>query len=194
MTDDPKMQRRGAIQLLATLTASLPSMVARARESGPPSHLDGSVDSYGRERERDSNVAEVDDLRSKARWHLKHASVAGDLPFIEFMALSSMLLDREVLECGRSLLLPESFHVEANRAVATAIYALVDEGVPVDVVSVARWLRDRDLIVGVGGTAYVGNLVEKAPFTRDEGHGAIGVLYLRTTQAPQDQADGERSS
>lgn len=59
----------------------------------------------------------------------------------------------------------EAFYADANRLVWQAISGVSDSGAAVDVVSVVEWLRARGKLERVGGTPYVGQLLDATPAT-----------------------------
>ena len=81
----------------------------------------------------------------------------------EAAVLSACLLDRDALDSVLELLEPEHFYSEANQRIYEACRELSLQGTPVDIISVASWLRSRELIQAVGGTAYLGRIVDATP-------------------------------
>src|SRR5512139_2754865 len=68
----------------------------------------------------------------------------------EAAVLSAVLLSTESFDTVQDLLRPEHFYSDANRRIFEAIVELQGSGRPVDVVSVATWLRDRERLQQVG--------------------------------------------
>ncbi len=93
--------------------------------------------------------------------------VAGRVPPHDLQAeaavLSAVLLDRDSLDRVLEILQPEHFYSDANRLVYETCRDLASEGTPIDIVSVASRLRDRELIRQVGGASYLGQLVDATP-------------------------------
>ncbi|MBW2523882.1 MAG: replicative DNA helicase [Deltaproteobacteria bacterium] len=93
--------------------------------------------------------------------------VAGRVPphdlDAEAAVLSAVLLDRDALDRVIEMLRSEHFYSEANGHIFEACTTLASEGTPIDIVSVASWLRDRERIQQVGGAAYLGQLVDATP-------------------------------
>jgi replicative DNA helicase len=81
----------------------------------------------------------------------------------EAAVLSAILLDREALDLVLELLAKEHFYSTANELVFEACSALASSGSPIDVVSVAAWLRDREQIQKIGGVRYLAQLVDATP-------------------------------
>jgi len=59
----------------------------------------------------------------------------------------------------------EAFYADANRRIFESMVALVDGGATVDVVSVAKRLREVDRLAQVGGTPYLAQLMDATPQT-----------------------------
>ena len=93
--------------------------------------------------------------------------VAGRVPphdlDAEAAVLSAIMLDRDALDRVLELLKPEHFYSQANGLIYEACCTLALQNLPIDWVSVASWLRDRERIAQVGGTAYLGQLVDATP-------------------------------
>lgn len=81
----------------------------------------------------------------------------------EAAVIASILLEREALDRVTDILRPDQFYSEANRRICEAAMALAQKGQPVDVVSVAGELRDRERLTQVGGSAYLAELVDAVP-------------------------------
>ena len=62
----------------------------------------------------------------------------------EAAVLSAVLLDGSALATVLEILKPEHFYSEANARIFQAIRELMTASTPVDIVSVAGWLRDRE--------------------------------------------------
>ncbi|HEY8947144.1 MAG TPA: replicative DNA helicase, partial [Polyangiaceae bacterium] len=81
----------------------------------------------------------------------------------EAAVLSSILLEPSAFDTVQELLLPDHFYADANRRVFEAILELSSAGRPVDVVSVAGFLRDRNRLEQIGGTPYLAQLADATP-------------------------------
>ncbi len=81
----------------------------------------------------------------------------------EGAVLSAILLDREALDRVLEILRPEHFYSEPNGRIYQAAQHLVKDGTPVDMISVASWLRERESLARVGGTAYLSQLADAMP-------------------------------
>ena len=93
--------------------------------------------------------------------------VAGRVPphdlDAEAAVLSACMLDRDALDRVLEILDPEYFYSDANRLIFEACTKLSLQGTPIDIVSVASWLRSREQIQRIGGAAYLGQLVDSTP-------------------------------
>ena len=76
----------------------------------------------------------------------------------EAAVISAILLSREALDRVLEILKPEHFYSDANGRVYEAAQQLALEGKPIDIISVASWLRDRERLAQVGGASYLAQL------------------------------------
>jgi len=81
----------------------------------------------------------------------------------EAAVLSAVLLSGEAFDEVNDVLRSEHFYSDANRRIYEAIVDLQGNGRPVDVVTVATWLRDRERLQQVGGTPYLAQLTDSIP-------------------------------
>ncbi|HVR19583.1 MAG TPA: DnaB-like helicase N-terminal domain-containing protein, partial [Polyangiaceae bacterium] len=93
----------------------------------------------------------------------------------EAAVLSAVLLDADAFDRVQETLAPEHFYADANRRVYEAVLDLKSStGQPVDIVSVANWLRDRGRLAQIGGTPYLAQLADATPAVAHvENHGRI---------------------
>jgi replicative DNA helicase len=95
------------------------------------------------------------------------AVIAGRVPphdlDAEAAVLSAILLDREALDRVLEVLKPEHFYSDANGRIYEASQEIALAGTPIDIVSVASWLRDRERLQQVGGAAYLAQLADGTP-------------------------------
>src|SRR5262249_38774281 len=70
----------------------------------------------------------------------------------EAAVLSAILLESEALDKVLEILRPEHFYSEANRRIYESAVELSTRGTPIDVVSIAGVLRDRERLSQVGGS------------------------------------------
>lgn len=93
----------------------------------------------------------------------------------EAAVLSSILLDPGAFDAVQELLRPEHFYADANRRIFEAVLELSSAGRPVDVVSVAGFLRDRNRLEQIGGTPYLAQLADATPAVAHVGAHALVV-------------------
>ncbi|MGK4000115.1 replicative DNA helicase [Sorangium sp. So ce1024] len=93
--------------------------------------------------------------------------VAGRVPphdlDAEAAVLSAILLHRDALDRVLEILRADHFYSEANSRIYEAAQELAAAGTPIDIVSVASWLRDRERLAQVGGAAYLAQLADATP-------------------------------
>src|SRR5262249_10493451 len=81
----------------------------------------------------------------------------------EAAVLSAVLLVGADALAGISPLRPEHFYSDANGRIYEAALALALAGTPIDTVSVAAWLRDRQRLAKAGGAASLAQLTDATP-------------------------------
>jgi len=81
----------------------------------------------------------------------------------EAAVLSAILLEASAFDEVQDVLKADHFYADANRRVYEAVLDLQNIGRPVDVVSVAGYLRDRGRLEQIGGTPYLAQLVDATP-------------------------------
>lgn len=92
----------------------------------------------------------------------------------EAAVLSAVMLAQEAFDRVAEFLRPEHFYSGANQRVFEGVLALQNDSHPVDVVTVAGWLRDRGLLQQIGGTAYLAQLTDAIPtIAHVEAHGRV---------------------
>lgn len=98
---------------------------------------------------------------------LEPPMVAGRVPphdlEAEAASLSAAMLDRGAMATVLALLKPVHPYSEANGRILAAITDLASTGIPVDIVSVASWLRDRGWLTSVGGPGYLAQIADATP-------------------------------
>lgn len=75
--------------------------------------------------------------------------------------LGGILLDPEAITRVIDVLVPEAFYLEAHKKVFEAMRELHLHGNPTDLISVANWLKDRNLLEKVGGAAKLTQLLDR---------------------------------
>ncbi len=81
----------------------------------------------------------------------------------EAAVLSAVLLDSGAFDQVQETLSAEHFYADANRRIFEAVVDLQNTGRPVDIVSVAGYLRDRNRLEQIGGTPYLAQLSDATP-------------------------------
>jgi replicative DNA helicase len=81
----------------------------------------------------------------------------------ERCVIGSMLRDNNVIGDVIQILRLDNFYFDAHRKVFEGISHLYDKAHPVDLVTLAEWLREQQYIEDIGGYAYLGELWESAP-------------------------------
>jgi replicative DNA helicase len=93
--------------------------------------------------------------------------VAGRVPPHDLVAeqavLSALLEDHDRADELVTFLDPSDFYAPAHATIFEAVKALRAIGKPCDVVTVRGWLHDRERLHGVGGDAYLAEIVGTAP-------------------------------
>ena len=81
----------------------------------------------------------------------------------EAAVLSAILLDPDSFDRVQEILQPMHFYADANRRIYEAVVDLTSNGRPVDIVSVAGFLRDKGRLQQVGGSPYLAQLSDATP-------------------------------
>ncbi len=93
--------------------------------------------------------------------------VAGRVPphdlDAEAAVLAAVLLERDALDRVLEFLKSEHFYSDANRRIFESATQLTVNGMPVDITTVASWLRSREWIAQIGGPSYLAQLVDATP-------------------------------
>ncbi len=83
----------------------------------------------------------------------------------EQVVLADLLLNSEDVDKVRAILKPEDFYASGNMIIYEAICALSDSGKPVDIVTLAGYLRDQGQLSKVGGSAALAGLLDNVAAT-----------------------------
>lgn len=81
----------------------------------------------------------------------------------EAAVLSAILLSGHAFDEVQEFLKTEDFYSEANRRIFEAVLDLQRTSTPVDVVSIASWLRSRERLEQIGGSPYLADLTDATP-------------------------------
>src|SRR3989338_10209814 len=77
--------------------------------------------------------------------------------------LGSIMLRPEVIHDVLDIVAAESFYSEQHRIVWRAIYELFGKNIPVDILSLSSRLSESSMLEKIGGSAYLGELVNFVP-------------------------------
>jgi replicative DNA helicase len=84
------------------------------------------------------------------------------------------MLAQEAFDRVAEFLRPEHFYSGANQRVYEAVLDLQNDSKPIDVITVAGWLRDKGLLQQIGGTPYLAQLTDAIPtIAHVETHGRV---------------------
>src|SRR5690606_27631983 len=81
----------------------------------------------------------------------------------EAAVLSSIFLEPDAFDRVQETLKSDHFYSDANRRIFDSVMQLQQAGRPVDEVSVAGYLRDRERLQQIGGTPYLAQLADATP-------------------------------
>ena len=113
------------------------------------------------------------DKRDRKAQNFEPQPIAGRVPphdlDAEGAVLAAVLLEREALDTVLSFLKPEHFYSDANKRIFEACVTLAANGAPVDIQTVASWLRSREWIGQIGGPSYLAQIVDATPSVANVG-------------------------
>ncbi|PSB02394.1 replicative DNA helicase [Merismopedia glauca] len=75
--------------------------------------------------------------------------------------LGGILLDPNAISRIASILTPEMFYISSHQQLYRAASTLYQQCQPTDLMHIATWLRDRQLLEQIGGTAKIAQLIER---------------------------------
>ena len=81
----------------------------------------------------------------------------------EMSVLGGILLENDALNKALELLRPADFYRESHRRIFSALIDLSEHGEPADLVTLTAALQKKGDLDAVGGSAYLGNLVDYVP-------------------------------
>ena len=94
-------------------------------------------------------------------------TIAGRVPphdlDAEAAVLSAIMLDKQALDQVAEILKPYHFYSKANGKIYEAATELTLRSTPVDIVTVASWLRDREILQQMGGASYLAQIADAIP-------------------------------
>ncbi len=86
--------------------------------------------------------------------------------------LSAILTDNEILLDILEILSPDDFYKTVHAKIFTAITDLFSKNEPIDLVTLANILKEKNQLEEIGGATYLGNLVNTVPPSVNAGHWA----------------------
>jgi replicative DNA helicase len=81
----------------------------------------------------------------------------------EKTVLGGILVNNESLNVVMSIITPEDFYKESHQKIIERISALVDKGLPVDLLSLSEEMQRAGLLEEAGGMAYLSSLMDGVP-------------------------------
>jgi replicative DNA helicase len=81
----------------------------------------------------------------------------------EGVVLAAIMLAPGSYDTVEPVLTAEQFYSDANRSIFEAIADQVSKGKPTDVEALSGWLRDRNKLSRVGGSAYLVQILNGTP-------------------------------
>ncbi len=88
----------------------------------------------------------------------------------EMSTLGAMMVESEAIATASETLKPDDFYHPAHQKIYSAILELYGEGQPADILTVCERLRSRGDYDGVGGSAYVNQLIASVPTAANVAH------------------------
>src|SRR3989338_2706426 len=89
--------------------------------------------------------------------------------------LGSIMLRPELMHDAIEIVVPDAFYSEKHRIIWRTMFDLFSKSVPIDFVSVSSHLRERNQLEQIGGSVYIGELVNVVPSAANATHYANAV-------------------
>ena len=83
----------------------------------------------------------------------------------EESVLGAVMISAEAANVALEVLKPDDFYKPAHQSVWEAVTALFDASQPIDPITVADWLRRKEMLDRVGGVGFISRLMEAVPST-----------------------------
>src|SRR3990170_1101338 len=83
----------------------------------------------------------------------------------EESVIGAVMLSAEAANIALEVLKPDDFYKPAHQSVWEAVTALFDGNQPIDPITVADWLRRKELLERIGGVGFITRLMEAVPST-----------------------------
>jgi replicative DNA helicase len=81
----------------------------------------------------------------------------------EQSVLGALLIDKEAITKVADLITPEDFYKDSHQAILEAMYDLYEQHEPIDLLSLANRLREKNQLEMVGGQSYLATLANSVP-------------------------------
>ncbi|HOI59903.1 MAG TPA: replicative DNA helicase [Candidatus Pacearchaeota archaeon] len=81
----------------------------------------------------------------------------------EMSVLGSLMLDKDAIIKVADFLRPEDFYYKKHENIYKVLEELFSHGEPIDIISVSSKLKEKNLIDGIGGAAYLTELINTVP-------------------------------
>ncbi|MBN1374109.1 replicative DNA helicase [Candidatus Dojkabacteria bacterium] len=84
-------------------------------------------------------------------------------PEVESSLIGAFLLDKNTLLAAAEFLLPDHFYDDRNKAIYSSLLELLDEGKPIDLMTLGDKLRKKKKLKYIGGVEYLSELASAVP-------------------------------
>lgn len=81
----------------------------------------------------------------------------------ERSVLGALMLDKNAIIRVADLIMPNDFYQPAHIKIFEAIFELFEKNEPIDILSVTKKLKDKNLLMDVGGSSYLTDLINSVP-------------------------------
>jgi len=81
----------------------------------------------------------------------------------ERSVLGALMLDKNAIIRVADLIKADDFYVPTHTRIFEAIFELFEKGEPIDILSVTKKIKDKNLLTEVGGSAYLTDLINSVP-------------------------------
>lgn len=81
----------------------------------------------------------------------------------ERSVLGALMLDKNAIIRVADLIMPNDFYQPAHAKIFEAIFELFEKNEPIDILSVTKKLKDKDLLMDIGGSSYLTDLINSVP-------------------------------
>jgi len=81
----------------------------------------------------------------------------------ERSVLGALMLDKNAIIMVADLIMPYDFYQPAHAKIFEAIFELFEKNEPIDILSVTKKLKDKNLLTEIGGSSYLTELINSVP-------------------------------